>query len=146
VLHALFNDPDHGAHIYGAQSIPDPPDRSAFNRRGGPELVITLAQIWMAQGRALKSMVHNGFGTPLSVLPLMEGVGGGSRMSIKEHAEICGLETGTQINGLKRISDPPWCSAFNQRGGVWNGYSLQRAPCHRWHKSIGPEVFSSYVI
>jgi hypothetical protein len=67
-------------------------------------------------------------------------------MSIKEHAEICGLETGAQINGLERISDPPWCSAFNQRGGVRNGYSLRRAPGHRWRKSIGPEVFSPYAI
>jgi hypothetical protein len=78
MLHALFNDPDHGAQIYGAQSIPDPPDRSTFNRGGGggPESVITLAQIWTAQGRALKSTVHNGFRTPPSVLPLMEGGGG----------------------------------------------------------------------
>jgi hypothetical protein len=52
---------------------------------------------------------------PTSVLPLMEG--GGSGMSIKEHAQICGQETSAQINGSQWISDPPWCSAFN-RGGV----------------------------
>jgi hypothetical protein len=34
MLHALFNDPDRGTQIYGAQSIPDPPDRSTFNRGG----------------------------------------------------------------------------------------------------------------
>jgi len=37
MLHALFNGPDHGAQIYGAQIIPDSPDRSAFNR-GGSEI------------------------------------------------------------------------------------------------------------
>jgi hypothetical protein len=35
MFHALFDGPDSGAQIYGAQSIPDPPDRSAFNQRGG---------------------------------------------------------------------------------------------------------------
>jgi len=125
MLHALFNDPDRGAQIYSAQSISDPPDRSAFNW-GGTESEITLAHIWMAQGRALKSTVHNGFQTPPSILPLMEG--GGSRMSIKEHAKICGMETGTQINGLKRFSDPPWCSAFNQRGRVQNCYFSLAGP------------------
>jgi hypothetical protein len=70
-----------------------PPDHYAFNRRGGggPKSIITLAHIWTAQGRALKSTVHNGFQTPSSILPLMEGEG--SEMSIKEHAKICGLET-----------------------------------------------------
>jgi hypothetical protein len=108
MLHALFNDPDHGAQIYSTQSILDPPTVLLLpggGGRGGPESVITLAHIWTAQGRALKSTVHNGFRTPPSVLLLMEG-GGGSGMSIKEHAKIYGLETGAQINGLKRFSDP----------------------------------------
>jgi hypothetical protein len=35
MLPAHIDGPDRGAQIYGAQSIPDPPDRSAFNRGGG---------------------------------------------------------------------------------------------------------------
>jgi hypothetical protein len=48
-------------------------------------------------------------------------------MGIKESAKICGQETSTQINGSRWISEPPWCSSFNQRGGVWKEYSLQWA-------------------
>jgi hypothetical protein len=78
---AHLNGSDPGAKIYGAQRIPDPPDHSAFNRGGGggPESVITWVLIWTAQGGALKSTVHIGFRTPPSVLPLMEGGGGGVR-------------------------------------------------------------------
>jgi hypothetical protein len=69
------------------------------------------------------------------------GGGGGSGMSIKECAQICGQETSMQINGSQWISDPPWCSAFNRRGGgVRNGYSFRRAPGHMWHQPIGPQV------
>jgi hypothetical protein len=35
MLPAHFDGPDRSAQIYGAQSIPDPLDRSAFNRGGG---------------------------------------------------------------------------------------------------------------
>jgi hypothetical protein len=35
MLPAHINGPDDGAQIYGGQSIPDPPDRSAFNQGGG---------------------------------------------------------------------------------------------------------------
>jgi len=34
MFHALFNNPDRGTQIYGAQRILDPPDRSVFNRGG----------------------------------------------------------------------------------------------------------------
>jgi len=45
MLHALSNDPDRGTQIYGAESIPNCPDCSTFNRGGGPESVIGFAQI-----------------------------------------------------------------------------------------------------
>jgi hypothetical protein len=32
---SLFKGPDHSAQINGLHGIPDPPIRSAFNRRGG---------------------------------------------------------------------------------------------------------------
>jgi hypothetical protein len=68
--------PEKGAQIYGSYWIPDPPARSAFNGGGGgPELVITSAHIWTALKRALTSTAQNGFRTPPSVLPLMEGGG-----------------------------------------------------------------------
>jgi hypothetical protein len=35
MLPAHFDGLDRGAQIYGSQSFPDPPDRSAFNRGGG---------------------------------------------------------------------------------------------------------------
>jgi hypothetical protein len=35
MLPAHFDGFDHGAQIYGAQRIPDPPDHSAFNLGGG---------------------------------------------------------------------------------------------------------------
>jgi hypothetical protein len=99
MLPAHFDGPDRGAQIYGTQSILDPPDRSAFNPGGGgggggcPESVIRLVHIWTIQERARKSMVQIGFWTPSSVLPLTEG-GGGSGMSYKRRAKICGQETG----------------------------------------------------
>jgi hypothetical protein len=37
MLPAHINGPDHGAQIYGVQSIPHPPARSAFNGEGGGE-------------------------------------------------------------------------------------------------------------
>jgi hypothetical protein len=74
---AHLNGSDPGAKIYDAQCIPDPPDHSAFNRGGGggPESVITWVLIWMAQGGALKSMVHIGFWTP-PVCSAFNGGGG----------------------------------------------------------------------
>jgi hypothetical protein len=109
---------------------------------GGPELVITWAHIWTAQNRALKSTVHIGFRTPPSVLPLMEGGGGGPEWVLKSALRSAARKPSTQINGSKWISDPPWCSAFNQRGGggVRNRYFLRRAPCYMWHCPIGLKV------
>jgi len=61
-------------------------------------------------------------------------------MDINKCAKICGQETSAQINGSKWISDPPWCPAFNQRGGVQKRYFFQRAPVHAWRWFIGSQV------
>jgi hypothetical protein len=65
------------------------------------------ARIWTAQVSALRSTVYIGFRTPPSVLPLMEGGGGGSGMCVKDHAQICGRKESTQIDGSRYFSDPP---------------------------------------
>jgi hypothetical protein len=148
MLLAHINGPDCGAQIYGENIFPDPPppppDRSTFNGGGGggPELLIRPARIWMAQDRARRSTVKIGFRTPPSILPLMEGGGGGSRMSDKKRAKICGHETSTQINGSKCFSDPPPMTdlPLTEGGGGGSGMVsfLWRAPLYTWQQSNGP--------
>jgi hypothetical protein len=88
--HALFKGPDRGAQINGPYRISDPPLRSAFNGGGGgSEMVIMQAQIWTVQDGARKSTVYNGYRTPPSVLPLMEG-GGGVRDGYNAGADLDG--------------------------------------------------------
>jgi hypothetical protein len=80
---SLFKGSDHSAAINGSQLVPDPPIRSAFNRKGGgPMPPIPFAQIWTVQDGAHKSTAYNASRNPPSVLPLMGG--GGSELVIMQ--------------------------------------------------------------
>jgi hypothetical protein len=96
-----------GTLINGPQWIPDPPRRSIFNGGGGggPELIISLEQIWTALNPALRSTVHSGFRTPPSVLPLTGG--GGSGIKNKQRADLNGYHTSAPIDGSWSFLGPP---------------------------------------
>jgi hypothetical protein len=95
-----------GALINGPQWIPDPPPAVlSLMGGGGPELIISLEQIWTALNPALRSTVHNGFRTPPSVLPLTGG--GGSGIKNKQRADLNGYHTSAPIDGSWSFPGPP---------------------------------------
>jgi hypothetical protein len=93
--HALFKGPDRDAQINGPYRISNPPLRSSFNGGGGggSKMVIMQAQLWTVQDGARKSTVYNGYRTPPSVLPLMEG--GGVRDGYNAGADLGGSKQST---------------------------------------------------
>jgi hypothetical protein len=71
----------------------------------------------MVQITALGSTVNISFRTPLSVLFLTKGGGGGSGIGDNLCANLDGPEQSAQIHGSHWILDPPLHSAFNGGGG-----------------------------
>jgi hypothetical protein len=80
-------------------------------------LVITWAHIWTAQNRALKSTVHIEFRTPPSVLPLMEGGGGGPEWVLRSALRSAARKPAHRSMDHNGFRTPPGVLLLTKGGG-----------------------------